>query len=687
MKRVLIVEDKDENLYYLEALLTGSGCTVIKARHGAEALVLARQSPPDLVVSDLLMPVMDGYTLLRHWKADPRLRDAPFIVYTATYTAPEDEELAFKLGADAFILKPAEPDEFLAKLDAVQARVLGAPPACPERKDDDETVLKSYSETLIRKLEEKSLQLEEANRALQLDIAERTRTEAMLRESEERIREIAETIHEVFWTSDPGKTRFLYVSPAYEKVWGRSCASLYERPASWLEAIHPEDRDHVEEAARTRQVRGDYDEVYRIVQPDGAVRWIHDRAFPVASATGEILRVVGTAEDITERRLLEEQFRQAQKMEAIGQLAGGVAHDFNNLLAAIQGNVHLALTDLPDGHPVRANLEEIRKAGDRGSRLVQQILTFSRQNPQERRVVVLGPVLQEAMGLLRAIVPSTVELVTTIDPGAPAVLADPTQIHQVIVNLCTNAWHALEDRAGRIEVRLESVTLDVNDAGRLAGLRPGHLARISVTDTGKGMDPATLERAFEPFFTTKQPGKGTGLGLAVVHGVMQAHDGTIAVRSQPGHGSTFELYFPATSEPQPVAEAATSSPLRGRGQRILFLDDEEPLVFLGVRMLERQGYRVSGFSNVEDALSAFREDPGSFDLVVTDMSMIGATGLEVAAEMLALRPEIPIVLSSGHVTDELREKARDLGIREVLYKPTTMAEFGAAIARLIDSTV
>jgi len=571
MTRILVVDDKDENLYYLDALLTGSGSSVIQARHGAEALVLARQAPPDLIISDLLMPVMDGYTLLRHWKADARLRHAPFIVYTATYTAPEDEELALKLGADAFILKPAEPDDFLARIAAVQDRLVGTDPAQPLRQGSEDTVLKSYSETLIRKLEEKSLQLEEANRALQLDIAERTETEARLRES------------------------------------------------------------------------------------------------------------------ITERRLLEEQFRQAQKMEAIGHLAGGVAHDFNNLLAVIRGNVELALDDLPVGHPVHASLEEIRKAGIRGTRLVQQILTFSRQHPPERRVIELGPVLREAIGFLRAIVPSTVEIVATVDPATPTVLADATQIHQVLVNLCTNAWHALENRAGRIEVRLESVSLDAGDASRLAGLRPGDFCRVSVVDTGKGMDAATLERAFDPFFTTKPPGKGTGLGLSVVHGILQAHDGAISVKSEPGKGSTFELYFPGAAQPEENPSAAAVDPPHGKGHHILFLDDEEPLVYLGVRMLERQGYRVSGFWTVEEALDAFRRDPGSFDVVVTDMNMVGANGLEVAAELLALRPDLPIVLCSGHVPEELREQARAIGIRDVLYKPSSMKEFAKAIGRLLVS--
>lgn len=686
MTRVLIVDDKEENLYYLQALLTGHDCTVETAHHGAEALVKARQRPPELVISDLLMPVMDGYTLLRHWKADARLKQVPFIVYTATYTEPEDERLALSLGADAFILKPVEPEDFLARIGEVQANAAKAVPTTPRTQAGDEEVLKSYSETLIRKLEEKMLQLEETNKALQQDIAERKVAEEKLRESEERFRELAETIQEVFWMTDPGKNRILYVSPAYEKIWGRTRASLSESPRAWPEAIHPDDCARILHAAETQQTRGDYDETYRILRPDGTVRWIRDRAFPVYGAAGEVLRVVGTAEDITNRRQLEEQFRQAQKMEAIGQLAGGVAHDFNNILAAILGNTQLALADITEGHPGHDSLEEIKKACVRAKSLVQQILAFSSQQPQERRVIELGPTLQETVNFLRATIPSIVELVVSIDTAAPPVLADPTQVHQVIANLCTNAWHALEDQPGRVEVKLQAVTLDRAAASRLAGLKPGRVACLSVTDTGKGMDAATLERIFDPFFTTKEQGKGTGLGLSVVHGIVQAHDGAITVVSQPGRGTTFQVYFPAAAAPVSAVPGPVSAPHRGESQHILYLDDEEPLVFLATRMLERLGYHVTGFTRAADAVSAFRENPGQFDLVIADLNMPGASGLQVAADLLKVRPDLPVVLCSGHVTEDLRQRARNAGIREVLYKPNTMEEFSEAIHRLAVKT-
>lgn len=323
MARILVVDDKADNRYYLLALLRAQGFEAEEARHGIEALAVARRQCPDLVLSDLLMPVMDGYTLLRHWKADARLRRAPFVVYTATYTEPEDEKLALELGADAFLLKPAEPEELLARVAEVLSRCETAAPAAagvPLPGEGD--LLKEYSTSLIRKLEEKTLQLEEANRALRRDIAERERAERALRESEQRFRQLAENIQEVFWITDPAKRQMLYVSPAYERIWGRTCESLYAAPEAWLDAVHPEDRERVRRVATTRQTTGDYDEVFRIVRPDGSVRWIRDRAFPVRDEAGELYRIVGTAEDTTHQVLTEQalQVREREQRALAGQL-------------------------------------------------------------------------------------------------------------------------------------------------------------------------------------------------------------------------------------------------------------------------------------------------------------------------------------------------------------------------------
>jgi len=408
--------------------------------------------------------------------------------------------------------------------------------------------------------------------------------------------------------------------------------------------------------------------------------------------TGDGILVATTVHDISarvnaeaERQVLEMQLRQSQKMEAIGTLAGGVAHDFNNILAAISGNAELARQDVDAQHPALASLDEIRKASRRAKKLVDQILTFSRRKPPSRQPLMLAPVVKEAFKLLRATLPAGVGIALTSAEDTPSVLADPTQIHQVVLNLGTNAWHALEGHPGRIDIRLEAMTLDAGTA--LPGLQPGRYAHLSMRDTGCGMDAATLERIYEPFFTTKGIGFGTGLGLSVVHGIMQAHQGVISIESAPRRGTTVHLYFPAVeaaasnAEPEPVSVAS----LRGRGQHVLYLDDEDALVLLVTRMLERQDYQVSGYTEAEAALAAVRADPGRFDLVVTDYNMPGMSGVDVAEELARIRPGLPVAITSGYLSDELRQQAERVGVRHLIYKPNTVEELCEMVRKLTDA--
>jgi nitrogen-specific signal transduction histidine kinase/CheY-like chemotaxis protein len=408
-----------------------------------------------------------------------------------------------------------------------------------------------------------------------------------------------------------------------------------------------------------------------------------------------VKQVVGSGVDITarkqaeaEREKLEVQLRQTQKMEAIGTLAGGIAHDFNNILGAILGNVVLAQQDAGPGHPAQESLEQIFKSSERARNLVHKILAFSRQLPREERVQNLRSIMEEDLRLLRATLPAGIELIARFAEDTPSVLADRTEFHQVLLNLCTNSWHAMEGRSGQITLSLEGVTLDDALARHHADLRPGRYARLTVADTGKGMDAPTLERIFDPFFTTKEVDQGTGLGLSVVHGIMKHHQGAITVASQPGRGTTFELYFPAAATesrpgaPMPVKPVAMP---QGRGQHVLCLDDETSLVSLIARTLERQGYRVTTFTSAEAALAMLRADPSGFELVVTDHNMPGTSGIEVAREIRKLRPELPVILTSGFITEKIRAEAEGAGIRQLLHKPYRVEDLCQTIQHLLQS--
>ncbi|MFH1498267.1 MAG: response regulator [Verrucomicrobiota bacterium] len=520
---------------------------------------------------------------------------------------------------------------------------------------------------------------------VQQDVSERRRTEEALRASEERFRQIAENIHEVFWMTDPERHTMLYISPAYEQVWGRPCASILARPSDWMKAVHPDDRQRVA-AAAGRQTRGDYNEVYRIVRPDGTIRWVRDRAYPIRNESGEVYRLVGTAEDITEQRQLEGQLLQAQKMEAIGTLAGGIAHDFNNILAAIMGYTELLQMQLGDNAEVRSYLAALQQAGTRATALVRQILAFSRRGDHERRSVSLERIIKEPLALLRATIPSTIAFDVRLESGLPPVLADATQVHQVLMNLGTNAAHAMRDQSGTLTVGLSQVEVTAAQARGSTNLRPGRYELLIVGDTGSGMSRDTIKRIFEPFFTTKDPGEGTGLGLSVVHGIMQAHEGDIQVDSTPGQGTVFRLYFPLDQNAENAVEAPDESgqPLRGEGERVLLVDDEEPIVHVGRLMLHELGYDAEATCDAEVALERVRANPGEFALVITDLTMPGMTGVDLVRGLASIRPDLPVIITTGYNATLTDEKIRALGVSSLVLKPFTLLEISRAVRRALD---
>jgi len=414
---------------------------------------------------------------------------------------------------------------------------------------------------------------------------------------------------------------------------------------------------------------------------------------PVELAEGGPL-FAASVRDVSERaraaaghQRVTEQVRHAQKLEAIGTLAGGIAHDFNNVLAVVFGNVELVVPSVPPGSPEAEALEEIRLASIRGRELVRQILAFSRRQTVTRRTVDLRETVDETLGLLRAVIPTGVELLARHEASTPLVLADATQIHQVLVNLCTNAWHAMDGRPGRVQIELADAWLDADACAEIPGTSPGRHACVTVTDDGCGIDAPTLERIFDPFFTTKPAGKGIGLGLSVVHGIVQDHGGGITVTSKPGEGATFRVYLPATNDAKAEAgrEAPKASIPTGGGRHVLFLDDEPNNTRVTARLLRRLDYRTSTFTDPGDALAAFGADPGKFDVVITDVNMPGCSGIDVCKAVLTIRPDVPVLVVSGRLDEETKCLALAAGARQVLAKPWSMDDIAVVLGRLTES--
>ena len=506
-----------------------------------------------------------------------------------------------------------------------------------------------------------------------------------LRESEQRFRQVTESINEVFWLTDVAKQSMIYISPAYEAIWGRSCQEVFDDPMSWTAAIHPDDRARVEQAARTQQASRAYDLEYRIVRPDGEVRWIHDRAFPVSDAAGNVTRVAGVASDITARRELEQQVRQAQKMEAVGQLAGGIAHDFNNLLVVIELHASTLEETLELAPEARDSLQQIVAASERAAQLTKQLLTFSRRAVAQIKETDLGAVTGDLSKLLRRVLGEDVSLETRFASSLPRVRADAGMMEQVLMNLAVNARDAMP-RGGRLLVALEAMEIqDPSSEGHPLG-RPGCFVCLSVTDTGCGIPEENRARIFEPFFTTKEVGQGTGLGLATVFGIVEEHGGWIELESEVGRGTTFLVYLPAQARavaPEPRAPASVPSP-RG-SETVLLVEDDAMVRRVARRTLERSGYRVFEAESGPAALERWRMMPRKVDLLLTDLVMPdGMSGREVAARLGELQPGIKVLYTSGYSKDVVSRRLSLAPGHDFLEKPFSASALAQAVRRRLD---
>lgn len=817
MKRALVVDDKLENVQYLQTLLEGLGWIVDTARHGAEALVQGRRAVPQLVISDLLMPVMDGYTLLRHWRADSQLCHVPFIVYTSTYVEAEDEKLAVELGADAFILKPTEPADFIAKIELVLGMTRDAVPIPQSPLTDDPGQLKLYSETLIRKLEEKSQQLEQSNRQLILDVAARTRAEQALRDREARLQmfldlsEVLRTGHDTARLDDAmrvlsvylrtdrcvllklvsdgegvevlaqhgepgcprgthlpassfalalatgfragshavvvqdvhaelGATERTYVTslgvsafvcvpvtrradvyiltavmnatprawtpsegsvirevlghcataiehgvfesalrrneallriagkaallggwtvdvPSLSRlVWTDEVYAIHEVPpgtpikaAEALEFYAPEYRTLVGDKVRACVTDGaPFDVEVQLLTATGRRVWVRSMGYPERNAAGEIIAVQGALQNVDERHNLQAQFRQAQKMEAVGRLAGGIAHDFNNLLSVILGYTDILMSELKPADPIRTEIEEIHSAGVRATALTRQLLAFSRQQVLQPQVLELSAVVRTMDRLLQRLVGEDIQVSILAGREAGRVFVDASQVEQIIMNLAVNARDAMP-LGGLLTLEVKDVVLDAGYSGAHLEVTPGDYVMLAVSDTGAGMDAATRERIFEPFFTTKEKGKGTGLGLSTVFGIVNQSRGHIWVYSEVGKGTTFKLYFPRTDRVAAGAstQAALPGTLRGT-ETVLVVEDDEQVRSITRTILRRQGYHVLEAANGGEALLISEQHDARIHLLLTDVIMPRLSGRELAVRLAGMRPDMRVIYVSGY---------------------------------------
>jgi PAS domain S-box-containing protein len=486
-------------------------------------------------------------------------------------------------------------------------------------------------------------------------------------------------------------------NPGAARLFGYTAA---EAIGQTMAIIIPPDRPDEEAQILARLGRGERVEHFETVRrhKDGHLIDISATISPLFDHNNVLVGASKIARDISEtkraeasRLSLEAQLRESQKMEAIGTLAGGIAHDFNNIIATILGNADLALEDLKGNASANRSVEEIRKAARRARDLVQQILSFSRRQPMERKRISLIPVVEESVRLMRATFPARVHIESSFDPAVPDVMADATQIEQALLNLATNSMQAAGGNSQRISIRLDTVILQGSFADQTPDLRAMHLSRpaltvrMTVSDAGPGMPEATLARIFEPFFTTKPMGEGTGLGLSVVRGIVRAHEGAIVVASESGKGTTFTIYLAVATSPaahgSPKAKAI-ASPATHHGLRVLYIDDDDSLVMLIERLLERRHFVVTGFTDAQLAIDRLRKDPTAFDLVVSDYNMPYLSGLDVARAVREIRADLPVAVASGFIDERLLAQAKEAGIRELIVKAVDVAEFCEAVERL-----
>lgn len=517
------------------------------------------------------------------------------------------------------------------------------------------------------------------------------KTEAALRDSEEKYHNIVDIVNnanEAILAVQDGTVKFS--NPKAAELFGYTQEKLKNKP--FVDLIHSDDKEKIVayQGRKFKNKNKAIDDIitFRIIDNNGNGKWAEIKSVPVSwegkpTILNFLTDITIRKEEEQKRNFLEEQLLHSRKMEAIGTLAGGIAHDFNNILGAILGYTELAINALAKENQVKINLEYVLSAAGRAKELVKQILAFTRKADQEKKIIYMDHIIDEALRLLRSSLPATIELRAKIETGLNPIMADATRMHQVIMNLCANAGYAMREKGGLLEIALEEIILDPV-LFNTKELEPGRYQRLSIKDTGNGMDAETKSKIFEPYFTTKKEGEGTGIGLSLVHGIVKSHKGEIIVDSEPGKGTCFYVFLPVTDVKKVPVETKSLEPIQGGNERILLVDDEWTLVEMGKQMLERFGYTVEIKTSSKGALDVFCQNPDLFDLIITDQTMPVMTGIQLTQELRKIRPNIPVILCTGFSEAIDEENFKSQGIDAFVMKPIVMREIAAIIRRVLN---
>jgi len=641
----------------------GIGIEITERRQAREALQKAEQRYRNLFEE---APAM--YVITRHHKGEPHIVDCNDLFLRS-----------LGYSRDQMLNRPIS--DFYTPESVVKLREGGYRKALPgpfteERQliDRDGRII----ETVLRAVPDEDAGDEETGtRAMFLDITNRKQAENKLRRYERIV--AASNDHMAMIDRD-----YVYqvVNDAYLNSLNKAREDIIEHSMPEIfgqEFFEKNQKPNIDRCLAGEAVRY---QTWINFQNSGR-RYMDVAHFPHIEEDGSITGYVVNARDITEQKELEDKLIQAHKMEAIGTLAGGIAHDFNNILGIIVGNTELAIDDVPEWNPARHNLQEALKACLRARDVVKQILSFSRQSEQQFRPIRINPIIEDSLKLLRSSISATIEIRHSRSFESDIVRADATQINQVILNLCTNAAYAMRENGGILEVGLENIELDKDASALFQNLAPGKYLRLAVSDTGQGIDTEIMDRIFDPYFTTKEVGEGSGMGLAVVHGIVMKHKGDITVNSEMGKGTTFQVFLPVI-ESEPESRTDTSGRLPKGDEHILVVDDEGDMVDIIQPMLERLGYKVTAITSSVEALDVFRDEPDRFDIIITDMTMPDMTGDKLSNEIMKIRPDTPIILCTGFSEKIDEEKAKEMGINAFAMKPLMMSEIAVTIRKVLD---